>query len=330
MKLFTIPVLVSLVACTAAYVWGGLDALFLVALLAVLETTLSFDNAVVNAKVLARMTPDWQKRFLTWGILVAVFGARFVFPVLIVAIAAGLSPFSVFSLALFTPDEYAQHLDSAHIAIAAFGSAFLLMVSLKYFFNDAKTVHWIGAIERHLSRWGGIEAIEIALVLCVLVTSAFFVHEEAATLLIAGIVGIVLFIFIEGIAQAFEMEGSAVVGGAALFVYLNVLDSAFSLDGVVGAFAITSSLPIIVAGLGIGALFVRTFTIALVKAKTLDKLPYLEHGAHYAILGLALAMLANIFVHVPEPFTGLIGLVFVVFAYWSSRREMSLLSKVRA
>ena len=107
-----------------------------------------------------------------------------------------------------------------------------------------------------------------------------------------------------------------------LFVYLNVLDAAFSLDGVVGAFAITSSLPIIIAGLGIGAIFVRAFTVALVRAKTLDTLIYLEHGAHWAIFGLALAMLTTIFVHVPEAVTGLIGLVFIVLAYISSRREM--------
>jgi len=301
---------------------GRSSCLFLVALLAVLETTLSFDNAVVNAKVLQRMSPAWQSRFLTWGILIAVFGTRFVFPILIVTVAAGLSPVAVTLLAFYDPVAYGAELLHAHVAIAAFGSAFLLLVALKYFFNDAKTVHWIEVLEKHLSRWGGIEAIEIGLVLSVLLVCAFFLPGEAATLLIAGIIGMVLFIAIEGIAQSFEMHGTTAASGAALFVYLNVLDSAFSLDGVVGAFAITSVLPIIIAGLGIGALYVRTFTVALVRSNTLDKLPYLEHGAHYAIFGLAIAMLANIFVHVPETITGLIGLVFIVLAYWSSRREM--------
>ena len=95
-----------------------------------------------------------------------------------------------------------------------------------------------------------------------------------------------------------------------------------SLDGVIGAFAITSNLPVIIAGLGIGALFVRAFTVALVRAKTLETLPYLEHGAHYAIFGLALSMLVGIFIHVPEAVTGLIGAVFIFFAYISSRKEM--------
>lgn len=324
MRIFIFPTIVAIVACAAAYLWGGLQALFLVVLLAVLETTLSFDNAVVNAKVLTRMGPLWQKRFLTWGILFAVFGTRFVLPILIVAAAVGLSPLVVAQLAFFDPAEYGAHLAEAHVAIAAFGSAFLLLVSSKYFFNDRKTVHWIGLIERHLSRWGGIEAIEIALVLTVLLVCSFLVPTEAATLLVSGLIGVVLFVAIEGVAQSFQVESgtATAAGGAALFVYLNVLDSAFSLDGVVGAFAITSALPVIIAGLGIGALFVRTFTVALVRAKTLDTLIYLEHGAHYAIFGLALSMLVGIFVHVPEIITGLIGAVFISLAYVSSRREM--------
>ncbi|MSU73831.1 DUF475 domain-containing protein [Candidatus Kaiserbacteria bacterium] len=324
MRIFFFPALVALAVSIGAYVWGGFPALFLLVLLAILETTLSFDNAVVNAKVLQRMSTVWQQRFLIWGIPVAVFGTRFVLPILIVAGAAGLSPLFVAQLAFFDAAAYGEHLKDAHTAIAAFGSAFLLLVSLKYFFNDKKMVHWIAMIERHLSRWGGIEAIEIALVLAVLLTCAFIVPAEAATLLISGLIGVVLFIVIEGIAQSFEVEAGnvAAVGGAALFVYLNVLDSAFSLDGVVGAFAITSALPVIIGGLGIGALFVRAFTVALVRAKTLDELPYLEHGAHWAIFGLALAMLVGIFVHVPEAITGLIGLVIIVFAYISSRREI--------
>ena len=322
MRIFIFPTVLALAVCIAAFIWGGLPALFLLVLLAVLETTLSFDNAVVNAKVLTRMSPVWQQRFLVWGIPVAVFGTRFVLPILIVAAAAGLSPIFVTQLAFFDAARYGEYLADAHTAIAGFGSAFLLLVSLKYFFNDKKTVHWIETVERYLSRWGGIEAIEIALVLVVLLVCSFIVPAEAATLLFSGLVCVVVFIIIEGIAQSFEVETgpAAATAGAALFVYLNVLDSAFSLDGVVGAFAITSALPIIIGGLGIGAIFVRAFTVALVRAKTLDELPYLEHGAHYAIFGLALAMLLGIFMHVPEAITGLIGLVIIVFAYISSRR----------
>jgi hypothetical protein len=322
MRLFLFPAIVTIVAFAAAFIYGGPQALFLVALLAVLETTLSFDNAVINAKVLGNMSPLWQRRFLTWGILFAVFGTRFVLPILIVSVAALLSPFEVTRLAFFDAAAYGEHLKDAHVAISAFGSAFLMLVSLKYFFNEAKTIHWIEAIERRISGWGKIEAIEIAMTLFVMLLCALFVPaEESTALLIAGIVGVVIFVVIEGISHSFShVHTSVATGGLALFVYLNILDSAFSLDGVVGAFAITTQLPIIIAGLGIGALFVRTFTIALVRAKTLSSLVYLEHGAHWAIFGLALSMLASIFVHVPEAVTGLIGFIFVALSYVSSKK----------
>ena len=324
MQILVFPAILTVVASVAAYAWGGPTALFLLVILVVLETTLSFDNAVVNAKVLSRMDEKWQRRFLTWGIPIAVFGTRFVLPILIVAAAAAIDPIAVFKLAIFDSIRYGEYLHDAHVSIAAFGSAFLFLVSLKYFFNTAKTVHWLGWIERYFSRWGGIEAIEIALVLLILLVAAFFEPQKAAAILMAGLIGIILFIVIQGVAQSFEMKAGheTVAAGAALFVYLNVLDSAFSLDGVVAAFAVTSSLPLIIAGLGIGALFVRSFTVLLVRAKTLETLIYLEHGAHWAILGLALAMLMSIFVHVPEIITGLIGLVFIILAYISSRREM--------
>ena len=320
------PSVAAVLAAIAIYFWGGFAALMLLVLLAVLETTLSFDNAAVNAKVLARMSAKWQRRFLTWGIPIAVFGTRLVLPVIIVAFAAWLSPFEVLRLAVFDPVHYGEYLHEAHVSIAAFGSAFLLLVSLKYFFNDRKTVHWIAIIEKWLSKWGGIEAIEIALVLMILLGAAFLAPLAAASILMAGLLGVILFIVIQGIARVFEAGAAhsadmSAKAGAALFVYLNVLDSAFSLDGVVAAFALSTSVPIIVAGLGVGALFVRSFTVMLVRAKTLDTLVYLEHGAHYAILGLALAMLVGIFIDVPEAITGLIGFVFIGFAYLSSRRE---------
>lgn len=324
--MFLIPSLISLAAFAAVFAIGGVHALLLVIILSILETTLSFDNAVVNARVLERMSPVWQRRFLTWGILVAVFGTRFILPILIVAAAAGLSPILVTQLALFNPTEYGERLHDVHVSIAAFGSAFLFLVALKYFFNESKKVHWIELIERRLSRLGRIEAIEIALVLSALVVCAALVPAHAVEVLAAGIIGVVLFVAIEGIAHSFDVEDEktlAASSGLMLFIYLNILDSAFSLDGVIGAFAITTQLSVIIAGLGIGALFVRTFTVYLVQKKTLDLLPYLEHGAHWAIFGLAFAMLIGIFMPVPEVFTGLVGLVFIALSYWSSRREIA-------
>lgn len=322
-KHFAFPVALSLILLGGIYVWGGLAALGIALLLTVLEVTLSFDNAVVNAKVLKQMDAKWRHRFMTWGILIAVFATRFLLPILIVAASVALSPWTVAQLALFSPEEYGALLHGAHGVIASFGGAFLLMVSLKYFFDEAKESHWIQAIEKHVSRWGRIEAIEIGVALAILLLLAFFSHEHAAEVLSAGILGIVLFIFMQGITSSVSVEkGSAVAaGGFALFMYLEVLDASFSLDGVVAAFALTNLVPVIAVGLGIGALFVRTLTIVMVERNTLDAFAYLEHGAHWAILGLAASMLGSLFFEVPEAVTALIGIVIIGASVWSSIQE---------
>lgn len=320
LKFFSVPIAVSLVILAAIWFFLGFGAFVTALLLMILEITLSFDNAVVNARVLQGMDDKWRGRFLTWGILVAVFGTRLVLPILIVSASVLMSPWAVAKLAAFAPDAYAHLLEGARYSIYAFGAAFLLMVALKYFLDDAKDVHWIKVIEKRLAKWGRIEAIEIGLALAVIASISFFVPAAAqATVLVSGLVGVLLFIVTQGITSAFSVGAeTAAKSGLALFVYLEVLDAAFSLDSVIGAFALTTSLPIIIAGLGIGAWFVRSITIFLVEKKTLDTLAFLEHGAHWAIFGLALSMFADLLFHVPEAVTGTIGLAFILAAYWSS------------
>lgn len=316
------PIIISLAIMGGVWHEFGLSAFILVGILTILEVTLSFDNAVVNAKVLKKMSPLWQRRFLTWGILLAVFGTRFVLPILIVSIATFVSPLEITKLVFNNPEQYSQLLSGVHGTITAFGGTFLLMVALKYFFDRSKSIHWLKMIEKHLVRWGRFEAIEIALAIIALVALSFFTHYNQADILIAGLFGLLLFIIMQGVAGSFSIESENVAKtGAMLFVYLNILDSAFSLDGVIGAFALTNNLIIIMVGLGIGAYFVRAITLYMVKRDTLSELIYLEHGAHWAILGLAAAMFANLVVHVPEVVTGLIGLGFVLLAYYNSQNS---------
>lgn len=327
MRLFIAPATASVIVLGAIYWWGGPAALFIATALAILEITLSFDNAVVNAKILEEMAPIWQRRFLTWGILVSVFGTRLILPICIVSLVALVSPVTITSLALYDPEAYAQLLNGAGAAIKAFGGSFLLMVSLKYFFNASKTLHWFAPIERHLVRWGRVEALEVVVALLVLLGVSFLAHDLPETIIRAGIIGIIIFTLTEGVAHSLGVETKGIVrSGILMFVYLNVLDSAFSLDGVIGAFALTTSLPIIVAGLGIGAYFVRSLTIHLVRAKTLSALVYLEHGAHWAIFGLALAMFAGLIIDVPEAVIATIGLGFITLSYISSRKALRTVS----
>ena len=307
---------------------GTLQLLWIVLVLSVLEISLSFDNAVVNASVLKDMDEVWQRRFLTWGIAFAVFGMRIVFPLAIVAIAAGIGPVEAVNLSLNDPAEYERIVSSAHVGIAGFGGAFLAMVGLKFFFDRNKDVHWIRWIEERLSKFAALPAAEIAILLLVLWgISSLLDTEEALTFLIAGILGLVTFIAVEGINTILEIReekqqlaGAAVRSGLGGFLYLNVLDASFSFDGVIGAFALSNNMVVIALGLSIGAMFVRSMTIHLVRKGTLAAYRFLEHGAFWAIIVLGGIMLASAKWHIPETVTGLIGAILIGLSFWWSVR----------
>jgi hypothetical protein len=305
---------------------GVARTLFIVLVLGILETSLSFDNAVVNATVLRTMSPVWRHRFLTWGIAIAVFGMRIVFPLLVVSIVGGVNPVEALRLAALAPDEYARVLTSAHSVLGAFGGAFLGMVCLGYFFDVEKEVHWIRFVEKRLARAGRLYAIELALMLLALYGfSRVVAPQESHAFLVAGIFGLVTFIAVDGIGTAMQVDPEKLHdlhrASAASFLYLEVLDASFSFDGVIGAFALTNHLLVIAIGLGIGAMFVRSLTVLLVEEETLESYRYLEHGAFWAIGALALLMLVGTVVHVPEALTGLIGAVLIGLSLWSSVRH---------
>ncbi|MFT9100215.1 MAG: DUF475 domain-containing protein [Zymomonas mobilis subsp. pomaceae] len=304
---------------------GALSIVFICIVLGILEVSLSFDNAVVNATVLTNMNDVWQHRFLTWGILIAVFGMRLLFPLVIVGFAAHLGPVSALLLAIKHPDQYTQILSGAHTGIMGFGGAFLAMVGLKYFLDGEKEVHWIAFIERQLSRLSKLEAIEIGIVLLVLFgMSRFLTESEALTFLVSGIFGLIAFIIVEAIGTILEAPEETTVTvaktGLSAFLYLEVMDASFSFDGVIGAFALSTNLFVIALGLGIGAMFVRSLTIMLVKQGTLSEYRYLEHGAFWAILALAALMFISVHQAVPEIITGFVGAGLIGLALFSSIR----------
>lgn len=308
---------------------GMLSVLWIVIVLSILEVSLSFDNAVVNATVLRDMDPVWQRRFLTWGILIAVFGMRIVFPIAIVAIAADLGPLEAVRLSLDDPVEYERIVQGAHIGIAGFGGAFLAMVGLTFFFDDDKDVHWIRAIERRIQKVSSVPAVEIGLVLLlVYAISTLLPADEALTFLTAGVLGLVTFIGVHALGAIIEQSearkkaaGEVVKSGLGGFLYLEVLDASFSFDGVIGAFALSNNMIVIALGLSVGAMFVRSMTIHLVKQGTLAQYRYLEHGAFWAIIVLGAIMLISPVVHIEETITGLIGAVLIGLSLWWSIRH---------
>lgn len=305
---------------------GTLGILWITAVLGVLEVSLSFDNAVVNATVLRDMDEKWRRRFLTWGVLIAVFGMRIVFPLAIVAVAAQIGPVAAVKLAAGDPLRYQEIIESAHIGIAGFGGAFLGMVGLNFFLDREKDVHWIGPIERPIAGLSQISGLAIGIVLLVLyAVSRLLTTDDALAYLVAGMMGLVTFIIVHGLGTLLGGDGDVVTAtagrsGLASFLYLEVLDASFSFDGVIGAFALSNNLFIIALGLGIGAMFVRSMTIMLVDHGTLTQYRYLEHGAFYAIVALAAIMLLSAQFHIPETVTGLIGAALIGMAFWSSVR----------
>ncbi|NJQ04084.1 DUF475 domain-containing protein [Streptomyces lonarensis] len=339
---------------TAFWLWGW-EGFAVVAILSVLEISLSFDNAVVNAGILKRMSAFWQKIFLTIGILIAVFGMRLVFPVAIVAVTAGVGPIEAVRLATDEPDTYEMMVTDAHPSIAAFGGMFLLMIFLNFVFQE-REVHWIGPLERVLAKLGRIDgfAVGVALAGLLLTASTIATHayqhggahvDKSATVLLSGVAGVLTYLLVGGLSGFFEKKlaededriaaaeeaakrvgrqptVAGVTGKAAffLFLYLEVLDASFSFDGVIGAFAITNHIFWMALGLGIGAMYVRSLTVFLVREGTLDAYRYLEHGAHYAIGALSVMLLVSIRWHLPELVTGGLGVGLIAAAFWSSVR----------
>jgi hypothetical protein len=335
---------ITVLGLTAAFLYDGSTGVAITAILIVLEVSLSFDNAVVNAKVLGTMSAFWQKIFLTVGILIAVFGMRLVFPFAVVWATAGLAPAKAWDLAMkgeavpAGQETYAHILHDAHPLIAAFGGMFLMMIFLDYFFDEEKDHRWLEPIERRMETLGRLEGAAVILSLGVLLLIAsIFDVPDLGSVLAAGILGLLTYLAVKGLGDLFESssgidedEGDSAsagqvavaVGKAAffMFLYLEILDASFSFDGVIGAFAITSDPIIIALGLGVGAMYVRSLTVYLVRKGTLAEFRYLEHGAHWAIGALAVLLFVTMKYEIPEVVTGLIGVAFIMASFlWSIR-----------
>ena len=333
-RIFAVSTFISIAALVFVTFTLGWQAALLTLALIVIEMTFSFDNAIINARILTTMSPFWQKMFMTVGILIAVFGMRIVFPIAVVMLGAGLSWQSVLDLALHHPHEYAEKLHQAHPSIAAFGGMFLMMLTLDFFMDRERNVLWLKGFERRMQAIGHGW---MPTVITLLVTGGLALlpaNAHPIETLRAGIFGIVLYLVIKGLTELFtrRQEGSNQSGktvlktglaGFTAFLYLEVLDASFSLDGVIGAFAITYNVLLIAIGLGVGALWVRSFTLYMVHHRTLHTYHYLEHGAHYTIGLLSLFLLSGLFFSVPEAIAGIAGVVIIALSIVASKRDDS-------
>ncbi len=341
LRIFFVSALITIASLVLVYIYLGPAAAFVTLMLMIIEITFSFDNAIINARVLATMSPFWQKMFITVGMLIAVFGMRVIFPIVIVMLAAGLSWSGVVDLALYNPDRYAEVLHGAHPSIASFGGMFLLMLTLHFFFDNSRVVHWLAPIERPMQvvgrKW--LHGVVCTFILIVLTFLPFNHHPNET--LIAGLAGIITYAVIHGASEIFtkhrelsarkkgvgKMVQAAGMAGFISFIYLEVLDASFSFDGVIGAFAVTKDVILIAIGLGVGALWVRSLTLYLVHHKVLEVYRYLEHGAHYVIGILAITLLIGLFIEIPEAVAGLIGIIVIGVSIANSVTYNNLHSK---
>ena len=327
--------IVTILGLISAYLWGehinagtGFQCVFIAFVLAILEVSLSFDNAVVNAMKLEGMSKKWRHRFITWGILIAVFGMRFFFPLAVVSIFAKLHISNVLNMALNDVHQYAHYLELTHAPIVTFGGAFLLMLFIDYFTNPKKEIFWLKPIEKMLVKLSKIKGIAPILTIIAISAVTYFAEPSIRLNIIkSGAYGIITYLAIDGLSEWLEKRQEARAklcadtvkcSGIVGFLYLELIDASFSLDGVLGAFALSKDIIIITIGLFIGAMFVRSLTIMLVEKKTLKQFLYLEHGAHWAIGTLAILMFVSTKIEVPEVVTGLLGLIFITSSLISS------------
>lgn len=316
---------IGIVTAVFFYPAKPIAIIYSVIILAILEISLSFDNAIINAKILGQMPQKWQKAFIFIGLPIAVFGMRLIFPILLVSISSNISFDSVITLALHNPEQYQSILEHSMPYICSFGGSFLLMVFLNFFLSENEGHHWIPIIEnnrltRKIRNYNGgyiLFAVLIGFIIIYNVNPT--IQGSIATAFLLGIItheiiGLLNSFFGTAKVSSTDIARNGLMG----FIYLEIIDASFSFDGVVGAFAISTNIIIIMIGLGIGAMFVRSLTIFFVEKKTLAKYIYLEHGAHYAIGFLAGILLLKVFIHIPEWFSGSVGILILIISFMHS------------
>lgn len=321
---YGLSIFATLAVLLGVVFFQGSAALIPVLTLSIIEITFSFENAVINSQVLSKLNRFWQTMFLTVGIAIAVFGVRLILPLFLVAVSTDQTLRGVLDLALNNPDKYSEQLHNAYPMIAAFGGVFLLMIGLR-FFGEKREVRWLDTVEAPLGYFNQPWWVVLLGASTMIGFIYFYLAPGNGRIAMAGALGAITFLAIKGIGEWLirhqNHEKGILHGKAALsqFIYLELLDASFSFDGVIAAFAITKDVLLIAIGLGIGALFVRSITIHLMRANTLAQYRYLVHGAHYAIGSLAVILLLGIRFHIPEFVTGFIGLIFIGAAINSSR-----------
>ena len=296
------------------------SAILIVLGLALFESITSIDNAIINAEVLQGMQPRARRWFLTWGIIIAVFVVRGVLPWLIVwVMTPGLGPWDAFTASMTGDPAALEAIQASAPVLLMGGGVFFVFLFCHWIFLEPKKIGL--PVERVFARQG---AWFYAVVSVALTAIVWFALDDSPMLAFGAVVGSSAFFITHGFKRYAEEQEARILSGEARMsdigkiLYLEVIDLTFSIDGVVGAFAFTLAVPLILLGNGIGAVVVRQLTVYGVNR--IKKYVYLKNGAMYSVFVLGCVMIAHGFgIHIPEWLAPLLTFVIVGYFFLKSR-----------
>ncbi len=299
------------------------SALFIIAGLIMFEIITSIDNAVINAEVLNTMSKKARRWFLTWGIFFSVFLIRGLLPWAIIwGTNPSLGPVGAWTAAFSNDPAVAEAIAMSSPPLLALGGMFLVFLFLHWLFLEPK--HYGLRGERHIEKQGVWFFVVVSVTLAVV--TWFAIHRNPL-MAFGAVMGSTIFFIVHGFRENAakrekELLGSPALGDWSKILYLEVIDASFSIDGVLGAFAFTLAVPLILVGNGIGAVAVRQLTISNIER--VKKYKYLKNGAMYSILILGCIMVANAFgFHIPEWLSPAATFLIIGYFFWKSKRELS-------
>lgn len=293
----------------------------IVAGLALFEVVVSIDNAVINASVLATMSQRARRWFLIWGLLFAVFAVRGLLPLLIIwATNPSLGPIGALTATFSNDPHVAETIEQSAPILLMGGGVFLLFLFFHWIFLEDKRYGLIG--ERFIHRQGVWFYAVVSVLLSVIVWFALHINPLMA---FGAVVGSTVFFITHGFKQNAEQQEKELLHSTksdiSKIMYLEAIDASFSIDGVLGAFAFTFSVPLILIGNGIGAVVLRELTLRNIER--IQRYIYLKNGAMYAIFGLGTVMILDSFgFHIPHWVSPMITFVVIGYFFFKSRRAL--------
>lgn len=299
--------------------------IFTVLGLGLFEIVSSIDNAVVNAEILATMDQKSRKWFMLWGFLIAVVFVRGLLPWAIVwATVPGLGAIGAFTASLSGSETVHAAIEAAAPVLLAGGGLFLVFLFFHWLFLEEKQVGLRS--ERFFERHG---VWFFAVVSIILAGIVHFALKVSASLAFGAVIGSTAFFIMHGFKQNAEaaekglLDGKKNISAISKILYLEIIDATFSVDGILGAFAFTLSVPLILIGNGIGAYVLRKLTLG--NMDKIKRYAYLKNGAMYSIFALGVIMISDAFgAHIPEWLSPLITVAIVGYFFFKSKRLLSI------